>query len=403
MNLKLKSGIAAVIVLGFILILAVVGAYFMLTSLTEIRMVRRQNNSTKALYLAETAIERALDLLDTNFNDSPAGEGTILDLGAGKYRYDVSITKTPEILRVRGTGYVPDNTSSDRAERTVEVLVNETSIFNIGVFADERITMATSTHTDSYDSRNGDYGAGNVGSEGHIGTNSISTDPDAITLVANASVAGDAWIGPDGDTSQAIKDEADPGIEGTLQTLEEEKELPQIIPPSGLKDNGSISLGLDETATIHKSGMYSDILLDSNAILTITNSITIYTTGTFALDNTAQLNIADGVEVTIIVNEEFRVDSNAKINNLSKDPTRLDILGTDNLTNVTFDSNSDYYGTLYARNADLTLDSNVNFYGSIIANTIDMDSNVGIHYDEALADKLGGTVAGLTVRFWREI
>jgi hypothetical protein len=75
----------------------------------------------------------------------------------------------------------------------------------------------------------------------------------------------------------------------------------------------------------------------------------------------------------------------------------------DNLTNVTFDSNSDYYGTLYARNADLTLDSNVNFYGSIIANTIDMDSNVGIHYDEALADKLGGTVAGLTVRFWREI
>jgi hypothetical protein len=403
MNIKRKEGMALIIVLCFVLLLVFVATYFMLTSLTEIRMTRRQTDSTKALYLAETAIERALDLLDTSFNDSPTGEGTIFDLSSGKYSYDVSTTGTAGILRVRGTGYVPDNTSSDRAERTVEVLVNEASIFSIGGFAAEKISMDMSSSIDSYDSRNGDYGGGNVGSEGHIGTSSISTDPPAIILLGNASVTGDAWIGPGGDTSQAIKDEADPGIQGTLGTLEEEKELPQVIPPSGLEDKGSISLGGEETDTISESGQYSDILCEGNSILTVANNATIYVTGTLAFDGYSQLHIADGAEVTTYVNGELRVDADAKINNLSKDPTMLDILGTDNLTNVTFDTNSVYYGTLYTRNADLVFDSNVNFYGSVIGKTVHWDSTAAIHYDEALEDKVGGPTAGLKARFWREI
>jgi Tfp pilus assembly protein PilX len=60
MNLKLKNGIAAVIVLGFILLLAIVAAYFMLTSLTDIKMTKRQTDSARAFYIAEAGLAAVL-------------------------------------------------------------------------------------------------------------------------------------------------------------------------------------------------------------------------------------------------------------------------------------------------------------------------------------------------------
>jgi hypothetical protein len=54
-----KKGIALVIVLGFIFLLIIAATSFLLVSTTEIRTVRRQNNSTRALYLAEAGLHRA--------------------------------------------------------------------------------------------------------------------------------------------------------------------------------------------------------------------------------------------------------------------------------------------------------------------------------------------------------
>ncbi len=55
-----EKGIALAIVLGFVLLLAIAAASFMLTSLSEIKMVRRQNDSTRAFYLAEAGVESAV-------------------------------------------------------------------------------------------------------------------------------------------------------------------------------------------------------------------------------------------------------------------------------------------------------------------------------------------------------
>ena len=59
MNPKGKEGIAFVIVLGLILILVIAAASFILISSSELKMVSRQDDSTKAFYIAEAGLAHA--------------------------------------------------------------------------------------------------------------------------------------------------------------------------------------------------------------------------------------------------------------------------------------------------------------------------------------------------------
>ena len=59
MHFEREKGIALVIVMCLVLLLVIAAASFMLTSLSEIKMVRMQNDSTRAFYIAEAGLERA--------------------------------------------------------------------------------------------------------------------------------------------------------------------------------------------------------------------------------------------------------------------------------------------------------------------------------------------------------
>ena len=65
-----QKGLAFALVLAFILILALAATAFIALSGTEIRMVRRQSDSTRAFYIAEGGLERAIyDLRQDFIND----------------------------------------------------------------------------------------------------------------------------------------------------------------------------------------------------------------------------------------------------------------------------------------------------------------------------------------------
>jgi cytoskeletal protein CcmA (bactofilin family) len=93
MNLKLKNGIAAVIVLGFILLLAIVAAYFMLTSLTDIKMTKRQTDSARAFYIAEAGLARARFDLDQDSNWADGDINGMICGPNGSY-YDLPYSST---------------------------------------------------------------------------------------------------------------------------------------------------------------------------------------------------------------------------------------------------------------------------------------------------------------------
>jgi len=66
-----RKGIALFIILCFMLLFVIIATSFMFISSSEIKMVRKQNNSTKAFYIAEGGLERArYDLWkDINWQD----------------------------------------------------------------------------------------------------------------------------------------------------------------------------------------------------------------------------------------------------------------------------------------------------------------------------------------------
>lgn len=74
MNSKRKKGMILVIVMSFMLIVVIAATAFMLMSSSEIQMARKQNDSTRAFYLAEAGLQRAK--FDLN-QDSDWTDGSI--------------------------------------------------------------------------------------------------------------------------------------------------------------------------------------------------------------------------------------------------------------------------------------------------------------------------------------
>jgi hypothetical protein len=141
--------------------------------------------------------------------------------------------------------------------------------------------------------------------------------------------------------------------------------------------------------------------------VTITADVTFYITGEFSMASNSQLEIADGVQVTIYLGGSFVQESNTQINNLSMDATKLQVYGTDSFSgDIDWNSNSDFWGAVYAPRANVIYNSEADFYGSIVGKYLDFSSQSTIHYDEALGDlkvSTGSEDAPFVVKSWQEV
>lgn len=120
-----QGGFSLVVVMG-IFASAFVG-FFALTSVgsNHLRWQTNENNSMKAFYLAEAAIEHAKDELRSNFNANPTtGDSTVFTLGDGEYKFTVSTTANPDQKMVVGTGAVPTIADPDFTH-VIEVVVED--------------------------------------------------------------------------------------------------------------------------------------------------------------------------------------------------------------------------------------------------------------------------------------
>ena len=403
--------VIAVILMGFLLLLALP---FMSQLSAENRLTDKSFKSCAALSLAEAGVERAV--WELNFGDITTWDGdaalrtmtiTSFQTPSGNVVGDIEIkvhnpeTKTPLI---EATGILSYSDSALMAKATrVELEEVKYDPWNFAVFGDEDVDFSSAAEVDSYDSTDGPYGGTNVGAEGDVGTN--STFLGCIDLCPNAKIYGDAVSGPGSDPESVIITQGNSYIDGEKKALVEEKEMPSVTPPEGLAFMGGYSLGVGDVGTINASGEYTSFILGSNSTLTITSDVTLYITGDFTMSSNSQLDIADGVSVTIYLGGTFSQNSNSQINNLSEDPTKLLILGTDSFNGtMTWNSNTDFYGAVYVPRAHVDFRSNIDFYGSIIANTFEFSSNARFHYDRALAGLKRDDMEDLPygVKSWQE-
>lgn len=421
---KLRSEKGSILVAALIVttILALVMGAYSARLISDYRMTDKSYHMSAAMSLAEAGVEHSL--AELNYGDgtftgwlSPDGGSTQVvtvpsfTTSAGDVcgAYIATITNSgtdnPEIVTV---GYSPALVNF-RSKKSVKVALIrvEKSLFNMAIFGKESVLLKSYAQIDSYNSTYGPYGGTNISQTGNIGTNSTSAvSPYAIELASNAQINGSVLVGPGGDTATAIAESSNVNLTGVKDTLPEPKTFPDIYGPVGLPNMGTLNVG-SGGATISTSGQYNSLTLSPNSTLTITGDVQLYITGTLALRSNTRIDVQAGASLEIYVDTKMDFHSNSSINNFNQDPTKCSIYGTSNYTgDLSFSSNTDFYGVLYAPEASITLNSNADTYGSIVGKDVTIDSNGAVHYDEALGAGGYGPSTGdyiYRINSWAEV
>jgi len=383
--------VVGVIVMAFLLLLALP---FLFQLSAEYRLTNKTYKSSAALSLAEAGVERAIWELNYGDISSWSGDSSLRTMTISSFQAaegnvigDVEIkVEEPDADDpvVESTGRV-SYVGAQEVGRTVRSVLGGYPPFKFAAFGDDGIMIDQDVEIDSYDSRDGAYGnPGNAGSEGDIGTNSVVDS--AIYIDQNADISGDAVSGYESDPETVITTDPNANIDGEKRALPVPIEFPQIIPPSNLTLMPDYSMS--GTDSIFFSGQYGSFTMENNSVVTIEGDVTLYITGDFYMDQNSRLDIADGASLTIIMGSgSFEMDQSSTMNNLSQDPTKFVLFGTESFTgDIYIDQSSEFYGAIYAPNAFVELDQGNGFYGAIIAKEILFDQTTVLHYDKALED-----------------
>lgn len=145
-----QKGLALMATLIFVLVLTTLGIVILTMTRSDIKLASLQEESTKAFFLADAGIERALNWLEKEQpppteEDLPPedvhlnGEYRFKELDAGEYTAKIEIHKIGEIeagYHITSTGYIP-NFENRKTVKTLETLVSLMNFAQYAYFSDE--------------------------------------------------------------------------------------------------------------------------------------------------------------------------------------------------------------------------------------------------------------------------
>ena len=301
--------------------------------------------------------------------------------------FDYTVTKVSDGYVVKATG------NAGQAERTVQCLLRQQSPFDAAIFTDGSITLHNSGEVDWYN-----YDSDDVNFK--VATN--STKNGSVSLKNSSLINGDVAVGPGSDPDDVISASSGAKIEGETSSLPEERDLELPTVPFWLQYLPSDGKIKSDTVLYH-SGKYSEIDLKSNNKITVVGDIILYVTGDLILGNSAELEIAEDSSLTLYLEGDIESKNSSKINNETKIPQNLQIYGLEGCDKMNFKNSSDFYGTIYAPNADIIVHNSVDIYGSIVSNSFDLRSSGKFWYDASLRDEDFSSVpTTLVVTSWQE-
>jgi Tfp pilus assembly protein PilX len=271
-----------------------------------------------------------------------------------------------------------------------------TDPFGHAAHAKGGVSLNGNASTDSYNSDNGAYNVGgNRFQRGHV--SSDSTAGNTINLTAGSTVNGDAYAGPGANVAASINNGGT--ITGVQSTESTTWSLPLSAIPTGVTNLGNLSLSGNPKGDCSYSlseGTYwfSSVSVTGNAKLCVNGAVKIYVTG------------------SIDVGGNGIATANNKPPNLLLYGTVNPTDATKKCTSVNIHGNGNFYGAVYAPDADISVVGNGGVYGSLTGKSVSINGNGGLHYDEALGN-LGRfvttaasttyTTTGFRRYSWREI
>lgn len=353
-----------------------------------------------AFMASEAGIDAALYELQTTLDQANDGIGNASGEMNGA-SYQVGITPT---FSGGGTYVITSLGSWGGQMRRLEIVVESgQSAFTMGLFADGDITGLSNSITDSYDSSAGSYASQATNWYGPLGVNyansggNIATNAD-ITLDSNVTVFGNATPGPSG----SVTLHGNASVTGSTAPASQYRALttPTYSPP--VAATGSVSLSGSDTMTLG-GGTYrfNELTLDSNSRLTLGGNVILYVDSNINILSNAELRLLPGATVTLHHGDgDFFLDGNG-ILNMDQVPASFMFYSSSDGT-LEMNSNASFHGAIFAPEMSLICNSNSDTYGALVVKDALLDSNMNIHYDEAL-NQQGASSSGFEIKSFREI
>lgn len=356
---------------GSVLIFAylVIGALVALGSALTVRTLAEQNSSSRSVRLASAfqSAEAGLDqaLIELRANEDWTGASGLAVPNGGYY--DVAVTEdtgNPTLKTLTITGHYPstDSTARGYQRRQIEsvIRISSPSVFQYGLFGEEKVHIKNDVVTDSYNSDKGDYEDQTPGKNGDVGTN--NTEDKSVLLENDVTIKGQVIVGPglaDPNDAVTIKDEA------TITAT------PQVVSRSQALECAPI------TAPADCSG--GDLHLNNEETLTLTAANSPYCYDKIHLNNEAVLSVEGDV---VVFAKEIHVNNDVEVNPGGR-PTQLIVkLTSDKKSEIQNDTV--FVGAIYAPQAEVDVKNDAEFFGAIVAHEVLVQDDAQVHYDEAL-------------------
>jgi len=187
--------------------------------------------------------------------------------------------------------------------------------------------------------------------------------------------------------------------------LIEEVIFPEIVIPQYLIDAAGTALVVDGNYPL-VSGKYTSITLPNNSnTLEITGDVEIYVTGNLDMANHTFIKINAGSSLKIYIDGNISSGPECSFYNETLIPANFKIFGT-STTSQSFDlwPNTDFYGVIYAPNADIWIQPNGDWFGACMCNSFYGSNNsFNFYYDKALSSiEYGDPVYFAVARWWED-
>ncbi|MHC4622623.1 MAG: DUF7305 domain-containing protein, partial [Planctomycetota bacterium] len=294
-----------------------------------------------------------------------------------------------------GDGYVVESIGKfGRSEKRITATLKLQGLFEYAVFGDEQVGLKNAAAIDWYN-----YDADDQNLQ--AGTN--STDFGAVDLKNGSMVNGDVVVGVGGDPDVVINGTW-ATITGETYAMTDQQPLPLITVPSWLQTLPSGGT-IDDNTTISNSAKYDEIDLNNGKVITVDGPVTLYVVGDMVIKNSGEVQIVNGddVSLTLYVGGTVEVKNSGAINNLSEDAKKFELLGLDGCQTIVLKNSTDFYGTIYAPNADVEMMNSADTFGAVIAKSFDQKNSAAFNYDASLRDAgIDDEGVRFVVKQWRE-
>jgi len=300
-----------------------------------------------------------------------------------------------------GSGYIIESVGkSNQAERRVISSLKLQGPFEHTLFVQESVILRAGTLVDGYNSLSPD----DTDVEVRIGTN--STLPNSIILNLGVTVNGDVLVGVGGDIESVIQNlgaTADDRYAVNVETV-----FPDITVPA-LPDKDT---EIDVHGTTFKmdpsfNGEYDGIELKRAAnpgVLEIDGGdVVLHVTGDIRLGQDCEIVVRQGASLTLYLDGDLDAGNDAGINN-ENFPVNFKLYGTgEGAQEFDLKAKGDFFGAVYAPNADITINAGGDIYGSFVSSGFEMKSGGNFYYDEALRDvSIDDEAVRFVVKQWQE-